>query len=294
MKIPPKIKPWIKIASLIIGVIADGIMLFACFTSQAPDPLGKVAFGTIGIMIILLIPITYEEKAFKLWLCLVIVAVFFDTSYLLATTKPIEPDKIITVDNDKELAEIIKNIDKANNSLDLAQANYTKALSDPTITRPTMENLNQQITDARNDLKAKENDKKSRIAFIESGMVYRQITAQDIFNAIPESIGTRPFQFSMYLLIAVILQGFIVFSLSEETKNKSLFAQLMDKILGRKEPVKQPTEPRKSKSKRKRTRKPSPKLEVSFVDNGAEPFEDDPIDETVKPIDPFPAYQFKG
>jgi len=292
MKIPPKIKPWIKITSLIIGVIADGIMLFACFTSQAPDLLGKIAFGTIGIMIILLIPITYEEKAFKLWLCLVIVAVFFDTSYLLATTKPIDADKIITVDNDKEIAAIDIKIATANASLSKAQDNYSKALSDPTITRPTMENLNQQIIDSRADVKSRESDRKSRVIFIESGLAARQLTADDIFKAIPDSIGSRPFQFSMYLLIAVILQGFIVFSLSEENKKKSLFTQLMDKILGRKEPVKITAERKPAKPKRKRIRKPAPKLEVNFVTNEPEQFEDEPIVEPV-PLEPFPAYQYK-
>ena len=67
--------------------------------------------------------------------------------------------------------------------------------------------------------------------------------------------------------------------------------------MGRTKPVqeKQQTEPRKTKPKRKRTRKPAPKLEVAFVSNDAGPFEDDPIiDEPAKEIPPYPAYQFKG
>lgn len=67
--------------------------------------------------------------------------------------------------------------------------------------------------------------------------------------------------------------------------------------MGRNKPVqeKPPTEPRKTKSKRKRTRKPVNKLEVAFVDNEQEIFEnDEPIDQDgQKPLDPFPAYQFK-
>lgn len=262
MKIPPQIKPWIKIFALAIGVIADGIMLFACFTSQAPDMLGKFAFGTLGITIILLIPLTYEERAFKLWACLVIVAVFFDTSYLLATTKPVDPKDIVTVENDQELARLAGLAKTAQDTLNLKLAEYDKAMKVDTRLQ-----LDGQITDSRRDAESKELDRKNRFEAIERGEITkRQLTADDIFKAIPEAFTGRFFHLIMYFLLAVIIQGMIVFSLSDGVSKKGYIAQIGDRLLGKKQPERAPVVRAVKKPKRKRSPPKKPQAQERFDD----------------------------
>lgn len=222
MKIHPALKPWVKFLALGVGVIADGIMLFACFISQAHDDLSRVAFGAIAIMIVLLIPITYEEKAFKLWLCLVGVAVFFDTSYLLVTTSA--KDAEVTTQTDAELSRLTNLANDAEMAVQEAQAKYNDALKDPSITRPTMIDLDRQLTQAREDSARKEAARRARYDLVESGKVMsQQVTAADIFDAIPQALQTgKILQSIIYSLIAVIIQGMIVFSLSEPTQKRTI------------------------------------------------------------------------
>lgn len=249
MKIPQNIKPWIKILGLAIGIIADGIMLFACFTSQAPDPLGKFAFGALGIMIILLIPITYEERAFKLWFCLVLVAVFFDTSYLLATTREPLPGEIITIENDSELKRLTGLATTAQEALDTKLAEYDKAMK-----VDTRAQLDRQITETRQDATAKEQARKTRHDVIERGEVSGiKVTSKAIFEAIPEAMKGRWLHLFAYLLLSIIIQGIIIFSIDEPTSKKSFIARLLD----RKKPASSPTIVSTKKPIKKPTKKPA-------------------------------------
>jgi hypothetical protein len=237
VRLPPLLKRIIKILALALGAGADGIMLYACFTSQAVDPLARVAFGAIGIAIVALIPMAYEDKARKFWLALVTVAVFFDTSYLLATTELKETN--VTIENDAELAGLTADKKAASDGLALANKDYSDGLHDPTITAKTMESLERRVNKAIEDEATKEQKRLDRFNAVESGLVIsEQITADKIFKAIPDAIfseNKRYLQLFMYFMIACILQGMIVFALYEyEPKEKNIIIKLLEKFINRK------------------------------------------------------------
>jgi len=197
MLLPDWANKFVKGAAIFIGVVADGIMLFACFTSQTSDLMGKIAFGTLGIMIILLIPICYNERAFKLWICLVTVAVFFDTSFLLAQTDTDRAMIVATVENDAELKRLTKKADDAAIALQKKQDEYDRANNGA-----TLRELDNQITQSREDSKAADKARQDRFNAVESGaVVLNPLTSADIFDAIPKScakfIRHRP-GFSMF------------------------------------------------------------------------------------------------
>lgn len=251
MKLPPILKKVIKILALALGAGADGIMLYACFTSQAVDPLAKVAFGAIGIAIVALIPMAYEDKARKFWLALVTVAVFFDTSYLLATTKLKESN--VTIETDTELARLTTDKTAASNALAQANKDYSDGLHDPTVTAKTMEALERRVNKAIADEAAKEQKRLDRFNAVESGLVVsEQITADKIFSAIPDAFfseNKRIIQAIMYFMIACILQGMIVFALYEYApKEKNIVIRLLEKLINR-QPVSRRGRPAGSKNK---------------------------------------------
>jgi antitoxin component HigA of HigAB toxin-antitoxin module len=228
MLLPEWANKFVKGAAILIGVVADGIMLFACFTSQTSDLMGKVAFGTLGIMIILLIPILYNERAYKLWLCAVTVAIFFDTSFLLAQTDTERAQIVATVENDQELKRLTIKADSAAAALQKKQDEYDKSQNGA-----TLRELNNQINQAREDSKISDKARQDRFNAIESGaVVLNPLTSQDIFDAIPKALRSgRQLQAFMYGLIAIIIQGMIVFALSEKIKRRNWFRDILGRIL---------------------------------------------------------------
>jgi Ca2+/Na+ antiporter len=228
MKLPNWAEKIVKGAAILIGVIADGIMLFACFTSQTHDIMGKIAFGTLGIMIILLIPIVYNERAFKLWLCLVTVAVFFDTSFLLAQTDTTRAQITATAENDSELARLTTKANDASSTLKKKQDEYDKSQNGA-----TLRELDRQITAAREDYKTAEDKRQSRFNDVESGkIIMNPLNSSDIFEAIPKALKSgRELQAFMYSLIAIIIQGMIVFALTEKIKQKSWLRAMIGRLI---------------------------------------------------------------
>lgn len=218
MKLPEWSEKIIKAFALLIGAIADGIMLFICFTSQAVDISGKIAFGAIGITIILLIPIVFNARWFKLWLALVTVAVFFDTSFLLAQSDPDRINAVATVDTDQELKRLTKKAEDDAAALQKKQDEYDRATKGD-----TLRELNNQILLARDDANKSELARSERFKKVESGEItLNPITSSDIFDAIPKSLRSgRELYFYMFGLIAVIIQGMIIFALSERIKKQS-------------------------------------------------------------------------
>lgn len=230
MKFPPKIKHGVKLIALIIGMIADGIMLFVCFTAQAVDLPSRIAFAAIGITIIFLIPVTYEDKARKLWLCLVIVAVFYDTSYLLAITDA--KKTVATIDNDQELGRLTAEKNQADNTEKSFRDAYIKALSDPTVTAKTQADISAQLNDAKKASELAESKRSDRYKEVSSGSVMSSvITAEVIFLAIPKGIADGHIaQVIMNSLIAIIIQGMIVFSLSDGQLNRQGIKQFWQSL----------------------------------------------------------------
>lgn len=228
MLLPDKANKAIKIAAVIIGVAADGIMLFICFTSQALDLQSKVAFGALGIMIILLIPITYNERAYKLWFSLVICAIFFDTSFLLAKTDPDNASEVATVDNDKELARLDAIAKEKSDALKKKQDEYAQANNGA-----TLRELNNQIENARIDATKAEDERKARYKLVESGgVIVNPITSSQIFQSFPKAMQRgRQLQAFMYGLISIIIQGMIVFALSEKSSKKSWIRMIAGKYI---------------------------------------------------------------
>lgn len=257
MHVPPKLKPGVKLAALLIGMLVDGVMLFICFTTQALDDPSRVAFGALGIMLILLIPIAYEERALKLWLAMVALATYFDTSYLLLSTDATKR-VVLTVATDADYKGLADEAERAKNAFTTAQNNYSTGLADKNITRATMQDLNAQLTSATDYARKTEADRKSRFEALNAGNIKKlEITPDDLFLAIPNAVTRgRIMQLLAYGLIAVVIQAMIVFALREGTVKRS---RLRDLILGKQQVVKSvPVE----KPKRKRqTRKPQPKPE---------------------------------
>jgi hypothetical protein len=211
----------IRKVALGVGVIADGIMIFICFIMQPNEPIAQVAFAALGITIVLLIPITKNEGAFKLWLCLVFIAIFFDTSYLLASTKT-SGAIVETVETDQYLKQLSESYEQSLIDFNSQQLSYSQALKDPSITTKTMALVDKNFNDAKLSKNEKEKKKTDRYELVKSGKVISiRITADIIFNAIPDAIWgheQRRVQAFIYGLMAIVIQGMIVFALNRKKK----------------------------------------------------------------------------
>lgn len=247
MILPGWLKSSIKKIALAVGVIADGIMLFICFTSQVMDLPSKIAFAAIGLTIIILVPIAYEERAMGFWRLLAAIAIFFDTSYLLASTEILP----VTDEQRQELAEAKQAAAEAKESLDKTQADYSKALDNPTITAKTQENISILLENNRDDADKKEAAYKALKSKVETG--HPEITAERVFEAIPKAITHRPVHLVVYGILASILQWMIAFALKDNNQSSKLklYMPQFIKNINRKKPGPKPGSKRKPKMETK-------------------------------------------
>jgi hypothetical protein len=202
-----------KKIALVVGLSADLIMAFVCFKSQAPDVISQIAFIAVGVTIVILIGITAQERAYKLWMACVIVAFFFDTSFLLESTRL--QHSVLSANDDKELNQIGIDLEQAKKDLKTTEDIYNKALFDPMVTKSTQSDISNQVKSAMQYRDKKEFEQSARKALVESGVIILvPITADGIFSAIPIALTNgRVLQTVVYAMISGIIQSMIAFAL---------------------------------------------------------------------------------
>jgi hypothetical protein len=142
--------------------------------------LTKVAFISIGIMIVLFVFRSWAKGFIFAWIIFVSVVFFFDYSFVLEATRT--QANTTTVETDGELSRLTIKADAAASQVLTLQAEH--AIS----TRPeTLADVKSQIEVAQANVSQYEIERKARIRIIESGNAAIKIKSNDIFNAVPNA-----------------------------------------------------------------------------------------------------------
>jgi hypothetical protein len=159
----------------------DIVLNVICFSILAPDLLTRVAFVSIGVMIVLFVFRSWSKRQYISWLIFVSVVFFFDYSFTLETTRL--QSATATVSEDAVLMRLQSNIDRSYKTLDSLHAQYAAAMK-----RETLDEINAQIITENARMTQYEADARERQVLIDDGKTHKiEITAANIFNAVPNA-----------------------------------------------------------------------------------------------------------
>lgn len=185
MRLPKKLNNIIDFLGIIIPLVVDLVMNIVSFSILAPDFLSRIAFVALAVMIVVFVPRSWSKRQFISYAIFVSVVVFADWSFTLATTgKKINTTAAIT--QDAELERLRGNIDKTELKIEDLHKQYYEANK-----RETLQELNAQIQFEQNRLQKLETDYEARLKHTEQNATKNTLTAEDIFNAIPNAIKER-------------------------------------------------------------------------------------------------------
>lgn len=185
MKISKKLNNIIDFLGIIVPLVVDLVMNIVSFSILAPDFLSRIAFIALAIMIVVFVPRAWSKRQFISYAIFVSVVVFADWSFTLATTgEKINTTAAIT--QDTELERLRGNIDKTELKIEDLHKQYYEANK-----RETLQELNAQIQFEQSRLQKLEADYEARLKHTEQNATKNTLTAEDIFNAIPNAIKER-------------------------------------------------------------------------------------------------------
>jgi hypothetical protein len=210
MKLPPRIESAIDAAGLLIALAVDLVLNIICFAVLAPDMLTKIAFISIGIMIVLFVFRSWAKGFIFAWIIFVSVVFFFDYSFVLEATRT--QANSTTVETDGELSRLTAKADAAAAQVLALQAEH--AIS----TRPeTLADVKGQIETAQSNVRQYEAERKARIRLIESGNASIKIKSSAIFEAIPNAWSDRRYiPLVVFALVFLGLQLIVTSSIDPE------------------------------------------------------------------------------
>lgn len=185
MRLPKRLNNIIDFLGIIIPLIVDLVLNIVSFSILAPDVLSRIAFIALAVMIVIFVPRSWSKRQFLSYAIFVSVVVFADWSFTLATTG----EKINTataIVQDSELIRIRDNIDKTELKIEDLHKQYYEAVK-----RETMQELNAQIQFEQNRLQKLEADYEARLNKTEQAAAKNNLTAEDIFGAIPRAWSER-------------------------------------------------------------------------------------------------------
>ena len=186
MRLPRKLNNIIDFLGIIVPLIVDLVMNVISFSLLAPDFITKIAFIALAIMIVIFVPRAWSKRQYLSYAIFVVVVVFADWSFTLATTGENIKAESAAVYEDAELLRLRGNIEKSESIIENLHQQYHEAQR-----RETMTELNAQIEaeTARRD--KYENEYKIQLEVITKKAEKNNLVADDIFNAIPSAINNR-------------------------------------------------------------------------------------------------------
>lgn len=221
MRLPKRLNNIIDFLGIIIPLIVDLVLNIVSFSILAPDVLSRIAFIALAVMIVIFVPRSWSKRQFLSYAIFVSVVVFADWSFTLATTG----EKINTaaaIVQDTELTRIRDNIDKTELKIEDLHKQYYEAVK-----RETMQELNAQIQFEQNRLQKLETDYETRLNKTEQAAAKNNLTAEDIFGAIPRAWSERRYiPLVIWLLVFLGTQLVVATSIDihEDKNNKQLEA----------------------------------------------------------------------
>lgn len=217
MRLPKRLNNIIDFLGIIIPLIVDLVLNIVSFSILAPDVLSRIAFIALAVMIVIFVPRSWSKRQFLSYAIFVSVVVFADWSFTLATTG----EKINTataIVQDTELTRIRDNIDKTELKIEDLHKQYYEAVK-----RETMQELNAQIQFEQNRLQKLEADYDARLNKTEQAAAKNNLTAEDIFGAIPRAWSERRYiPLVVWLLVFLGTQLVVATSIDihEDKNNK--------------------------------------------------------------------------
>lgn len=186
MRLPKRLNNIIDFLGIIVPLIVDLVMNVISFSLLAPDFITKIAFIALAIMIVIFVPRAWSKRQYLSYAIFVVVVVFADWSFTLATTGENIKAESASVYEDAELLRLRGNIEKSESIIENLHQQYHEAQR-----RETMTELNAQIEaeTARRD--KYENEYKIQLEVITKKAEKNNLVADDIFNAIPSAIKNR-------------------------------------------------------------------------------------------------------
>lgn len=186
MRLPKRLNNIIDFLGIIVPLIVDLVMNVISFSLLAPDFITKIAFIALAIMIVIFVPRAWSKRQYLSYAIFVVVVVFADWSFTLATTGENIKTESASVYEDAELLRLRGNIEKSEAIIENLHQQYHEAQR-----RETMTELNAQIEaeTARRD--KYENEYKMQLEVITKKAEKNNLVADDIFNAIPSAIKNR-------------------------------------------------------------------------------------------------------
>ena len=213
MKLPERLEKVIDSTGIIIALIVDLIVIPICMVTISPDALTKIAFLCIGVTIVLFTFRSWAKGQIVAWVIFAATVFFFDFSFALVVTQMQTSKK--EASKDSEIIRIDTEIKEANERILKLQDERTISTRPETIASISadIQTENGKITRYESDRKEREKELKK------TGGVY--ITADSVFNAIPESIEKRRYiPLGVFGLIFLGLQMVVVTSIDSPKKKK--------------------------------------------------------------------------
>jgi len=214
MTLPRRLELPIDIGGLIVALVVDIVMNVVCFATLAPDLVTRIAFISIGIMIVLFVPRSWSKRQFVAWAVFASVVFFFDYSFALVATKAQTAHTTVNVFADPEVVRLDGEITKHDARIEELTRQYGDAAK-----RETMDQLDAQIKDEKSARLVAETDRKARIREVTRTSERSGITSAEIFTAIPDAARDgRIIQLVIFGLIFIGLQLIIATSIDNGVK----------------------------------------------------------------------------
>lgn len=188
MKLPKKLNNVIDFLGIIVPLVVDLVMNVISFSLLAPDTITKIAFIALAIMIVIFVPRAWSKRQYVSYAIFVIVVVFADWSFTLATTGENIKAETAVIYEDKELNRLQKNIEKSEKMIEDLHQQYYEANK-----RDTLAELNKQIETETARRDSYELEYKERLEQMTRKAEKNNLSADDIFNAIPLAIKNKRF-----------------------------------------------------------------------------------------------------
>lgn len=182
MQIPKKLNNVIDFLGIIIPLIVDLVLNVVSFSILAPDTLSRIAFIALAIMIVVFVPRAWSKRQFISYAIFVSVVVFADWSFTLATTGETIRGSNTVITQDVELERLRENLNATERKIENLHQQYYEANK-----RETLKELNNQIQFEQKRLEKLENDYNLRLNKTETEAKKNQLSADDIFSAIPNA-----------------------------------------------------------------------------------------------------------
>lgn len=216
MRLPKRLNNIIDFLGIIIPLIVDLVMNIVSFSILAPDFLSRIAFVALAVMIVIFVPRSWSKRQFLSYAIFVSVVVFADWSFTLATTGE-HINTTTVIEQDAELERLRGNIDKTELKIEDLHKQYYEANK-----RETLQELNKQIEFEQNRLQKLETDYEVRLKRTEQQAEKNNLTAEDIFGAIPKAIKERRIiPLIVWLLVFLGTQLVVATSIDIHDDNKN-------------------------------------------------------------------------